>query len=194
MDAKYASLSQDELEDPSPEDYTPQPSRQRVDENGEVILAEGFCNRHRVCMQMCSIYFLLGILSCFILLPITCILGFFYGYKAANSWRLYLTPTGIHYTRVGASTCCYKKMFIPLGDIEDVFVQETIHIRHNGPTTHTHSVKVKIDPSKMELYMNSFYRNVFLQTDYLELIYVENASDFAAAVRGQMAKVAAELE
>ena len=161
--------------------------RQRVDENGEVIIAEGVCSRRRICMQICTVYFALAILSCFIFLPFACFLGFYCGHKAATLWNLYLTPTGIHYTRVGASTCCHQKMFIPLEDIEDVWVQETIVVRHNGPTTHTHSIKVKIDQDKIEQYIPWTHRKIFMQTDYLELIYVENASDFANAIKRQMA-------
>ena len=166
----------------------PESRRQRVDANGEPIIAEGYCSRRRVCMQICSIYFLLAACTCFILLPFMCFLGFFMGQKAASSWELYLTPTGIHYTRVGASTCCIQKMFIALEDIDDVFVQETIVVRSNGgPTTHSHSVKLRINPERVEEYLPWSHRKIFMQTEYMELIYVENASDFANAVKRQIA-------
>ena len=176
--------------------YTEQPPRdgptqplvrhhhQRVDANGELIIAEGYCNRCRICMQTCMVYYVLVVLSLFILLPL-CFLGFYMGYKAASSWELYLTPTGIHYTRVGASTCCIQKVFIPLEDIDDVFVQEMIVV-HGGPMTHSHSVKLYINPEKIEEYIPWSHRKIFMQTEYME-IYVENASDFANAVKRQIA-------
>jgi hypothetical protein len=162
-----------------------EPSRskcQRVDENGEVIIAEAVCNRRQVCMRICCLYYLIVVLSFFILSPVLCVMGLYFGVKASSSWRLYLTPTGIHYTRVAISTCCYQKIFIPLSDIEDVFVQHNIVV-NQGSYAQSNSVNVRVDRSKIGQY-KLWYQ--CLQSDYLELHHIENASDFAAAINRQL--------
>ncbi len=161
---------------------------QTFDENGEAIIAEGLCNRRGVCCQICLFYYLMGVICCSLFLfpvgLVLCILGCFYGKKAGNAWRLYLTPTSLHYTQVGASTCCYKDLVIPLSDIEDCFVQETIIVQQGGGVTQNHSVKVKIDRSKIEEYLR--WDQSCVLPDYLELKNVANASDFATAVKRQL--------
>ncbi len=143
-----------------------------VDEHGEAILAEGMCNPSGLCMQICCVYTVLGIVLCFVFLPFCLLLGVFCGCKAASSWRLYLTATGIHYTGVAPLPCCYQKVFIPLSEVQDVCVHKTI---------------VRIYPYGIDKYLPWWRRKICLQKDCLEFLDIENASTFAAAIKEEMA-------
>ena len=63
---------------------------QKVDENNEVIIAEAVCDRTKVCMRVCCIYYAIAVFSFLIFLPCALVLGVFLGRKAAVEWRLYL--------------------------------------------------------------------------------------------------------
>ena len=160
---------------------------QEVDENNEVIIAEAVCDRTKVCMRVCCIYYFIAVLSCLIFAPCALVLGVFLGRKAAVEWRLYLTSTGLHYTEVGACTCVSQVLFIPLSDIEDVFVQESILIQNGAASSQGHSVKIRINRSKIAKYLSWWKRTVVLM-DYLEIAHVANASDFAAAIKREIAR------
>ena len=124
---------------------------QKVDENNEVIIAEAVCDRTKVCMQACCIY-VIAALGCLIFLPCALVLGVFLGRKAAVEWRLYLTSTGLHYTKVRAC-----------------------------------SVKIRINRNKIANYLSWWQRTVVLM-DYLKIANVANASDFAAAIKREIAR------
>ncbi len=165
---------------------------QRLDENGEVILAMGICDCDGVRKQVGKTFDVVGMILTItmVLIPVGFILfivGYFCAKKASIAWRLYLTPTGIHYTRVGVSSCCYKKMFIPLRDIEDIFVQEDTDLHHTvySRISWQKRVKVVIEQNKLVEYLTCFQR-LFSEPNCLEFTNVENASDFVAAVKQQM--------
>ena len=159
---------------------------QKMDENNEVIITEAVCDRTKVCMRVCCIYYFIAALSFFIFTPCAIFLGVFLGRKAAVEWRLYLTSTGLHYTKVGACTCVNQVLFIPLSDIEDVFVQESILIQ-NGWASQGHIMKITINRNKIAKYLPWWQRTVVL-TDYVEIANVANASDFAAAIKREIAR------
>ncbi len=163
---------------------------QKFDENGEAIIAEGLCNRQNVCCQTCLCYYFVGFFCCMILLfpvgLVLCILGCFYSKRASDAWRLYLTPTSLHYSQQTFSTYCYKEVVVPLSDIEDCFVQEAIRGTEGGGGVIIKNIKVKIDRSKIEEYLSGLQRCCALP-DYLEMTNIENADDFAAAVKRQLA-------
>ena len=160
---------------------------QKVDENNEVIIAEAVCDRTKVCMRVCCIFYAIAVLSFLIFAPCALVLGVFLGRKAAVEWRLYLTSTGLHYTRVGACTCVSQVLFIPLSDIEDVFVQESILIQNGWASSRGHIMKITINRNKIAKYLPWWQRIVVL-TDYMEIANVANASDFAAAIRREIAR------
>lgn len=96
--------------------------QQKYSDDGEPILAEGICCRGGVFADVCiilfALFFILTVPICF---PFLCFIPIYCGRRAALSWRLYLTPSGIHHTKAGlTSPCCYKKIFIPLTDIISV--------------------------------------------------------------------------
>lgn len=96
--------------------------QQKYSDDGEPILAEGFCSRSEVHAEVWFYNIVLFSLSCVLMVPIIifpflCFIAIYCGRRAALSWRLYLTPSGIHHTEVALSPCCYKKIFIPLTDI-----------------------------------------------------------------------------
>lgn len=114
--------------------------QQKYSDDGEPILAEGFCCRSGVHAEVCFCNILLFALSFVLIVPIIifpylCFIAIYCGRRAALSWRLYLTPSGIHHTKVAMSPCCYKKIFIPLTDITHVNgcdADNTITIAYRG--------------------------------------------------------------
>ena len=159
---------------------------QKLDENGEVIIAEAVCNRRSICLHVFCVYWLFSALLLFICLPCALILGCICGRRAAAAWRLYLTPTGIHYTKVGVFCCFYDEIFIPLRDIEQVFVEQVIEIYQNGNVAQGRRVKVKIHRGKIASYVPWCQRTCCL-VDTVDLGFIDNACDFFAAIKRQMA-------
>ena len=157
-----------------------------VDENGEIILAEGIRDGQRVCTQVCCTYILIAIISILLLSPLLLVLGIYFTYKALTSWRLYLTPTGVHYSSVGPFHCNYKKMFIPLRDIQNVSIRTTVHTRYGVPVSTHYSVILKIDPSKFGDFITCGQRYGCSYSEGVELKGMENPHEFATAVAQQM--------
>ena len=150
----------------------------KLDENGEQIIAEALCKHNQVCLNVCQATGFFCFLS-LICIPCGLILGWYYGRKAADAWRLYLTPSGVHYSRKGGF-CYTEEKFIPLGDIEDVFVEERI-----GDGASCISLKIKISRDKLAEYVSWCSRSVCL-VDYLDITEALNAPDFAEAIKKQM--------
>lgn len=173
--------------------------------NGEVIIKEGVCNRQALCFKISYLYFVFAMIPISLLpisliyifeinnfiiavsilaaLTIMCFImlfscGIIFGYRAASSWRLYLTNTGIHYAHIVNYPCGYKEIFIPLSDIEDVFVNNQLC---------SQIICVKMDPHKVAEYMPSCAKPLFcIQNDYLGLPFADNASDFVTAAKRQL--------
>lgn len=158
--------------------------RQEVDKNGEVIIAEALCNRTKLYLEICCIYYAIAILTFLICLPCALIVGCCLGRKAAAEWRLYLTSTGLHYSKVSLFGC-RQEIFIPLSDIKDVSVQETIRTRNGMVTSQGHTLMVWINRDKAAEYIPWCQRTLCFM-DYLSFSFIENASDFRAAVKRQL--------
>ena len=161
-------------------------------ENGEVILAEGIRDGEAVCTEVCGCYIFIAIISVLLLSPLMLVLGIYFTYKARTSWRLYLTPTGVHYSSVGPFHCDYKKIFVPLRDIQNVSVRTTVYTRRRyGAVVSTHarySVILKIDPSKFGDFLTCCQRCGCYYKEGVELKGMKNSKEFATAVAQQMVR------
>ena len=164
----------------------PRHGDQKVDEHGEVIIAEAVCNRSRLCRQICVWYYFIGVILCFIFLPCACFMGCVLGRRGSSAWRLYLTSSGLRYTSVSI-TGCINEMFIPLNDIENVFVQETILILNGAASSQGHTLNIRISRDKVAEYIPWCQRTLCF-VDYLKIAFVENATDFCSAIKQQKAK------
>ena len=142
---------------------------QKVDENGEAIIAEAVLNDCKFCLNICGFYMYWGVLLCFVCFPLTCI---YCSRKAAASWKLYLTPASIRYTEIGISSCCYRDKFIPLSDIEDVVLQENILVYDGSAASQGYTVKLEM--KNIGKYL-SWYQGACCNR-YLGFNYVENAA------------------
>ena len=160
---------------------------EKVDENGEVIIAEAVCNRSRLCMQVCCWYYIIGFLLCFIFLPCALVIGCVLGRRGSSAWRLYLTSSGLRYTSISI-TGCINEMFIPLNDIENVFVQETILIQNGAASSQGHTLNIRISRDKVAEYIPWFQRTLCF-VDILKISFVENATDFCSAIKQQKQRV-----
>ncbi len=103
--------------EPTGQAFSTQQER-KLDENGDEIIAEGVCHRGGVIWGVCGIYTVVLAGPVLLLIALCCAV------KAAYSWKLHLTSTGIWYTDViKTCNCLYKQHFIPLSDINDIEVQ-----------------------------------------------------------------------
>ena len=150
---------------------------QKVDENGEVIIAEAIFCRHSLSSKLsypyntfaCAVYVALGL--CLVGIPccLLCVcMGCVIGSHGASAWRLYLTSTGLHYTSVRSRGCVREKKFIPLSDIRDASFQESIFYGQDYKSVNTNIVKI-------------------IKTNYetVEFNSILNATDFCAAIKQQ---------
>ena len=137
------------------------------DENGEEIVLEGMCDRNALYNQICLTHFSKAFLVGACLSPLTF-------YRAAKIWKLYLTRTSIHYSRLGAFWT--KSNFdIPFEDIDNITLADatTIYIRMDRATLlkHLHWCFVPI------------FGNAFI----FSIDAVANAQEFVDAVKREMA-------
>ena len=115
-----------------------QPQSQTLVENGEQIVMEAVCDSENLKKVTCGRCFWAGVPATMIvgLLPGVCWcvigipLGRYLGQRAADSWRLYLTSTALHYReqRNQACTCCSSAedtgmRHVDLSDVEDITVE-----------------------------------------------------------------------
>ena len=117
-----------------------QPQSQTLVENGEQIVMEAVCDSENLQKVTCSRFFwtgavattaaglLPGVCWCAIGIP----LARYLGQRAADSWRLYLTSTALHYReqRNQACACCSSPedtgmRHVDLSDVEDITVEVT---------------------------------------------------------------------
>lgn len=163
---------------------------QKIDGNGEAIIAEAVCDRSKVCLEVCCWYYILASVTCLICLPCALVLGLVFSRKAAAEWRLYLTSTGLHHIKVGVLGQ-RQVVFIPLSDIEDVIVRETILIHNGVGSSQGHTLKVRINSDKTAEYIPWCQRTLCL-LDNLDFGFIENAQDFGAAIKRQ--KIGATIQ
>ena len=107
------------------------PGNQKVDENEEVIIAEALFDRYSLKNKIQYIYLWIAKVTVAIPCGAICVpgivcIGCAYGCHGASAWRLYLTSTGLHYTSVCPTGCVRGKKFIPLSDIRDASLKETV--------------------------------------------------------------------
>ena len=146
----------------------PQKPNQKVDENGEVIIAEALFGRSSLRLQIMSAYVVTAaimsiLIPCvFICLCVGCIIGC----RGAYAWRLYLTSTGLHYTSVSSAGCVRGKKLIPLSDIKDVSLQQTLCTSSLREVVHTMKI-------------------LTVNQGTVEFNSILNAIDFCAAIKQQ---------
>lgn len=149
----------------------PQGHHPQVDDYGDLIICEGICHLQSICK---TISFLVcfccllagGGLLCIAFFP--CLIGMCFRFK--HTWRLYLTRRGIYYTR---SYCCFRdSWFIPLNDIEDIYVTA------NG------IINVVMDPIKVRRY--SSLRQSLSPPHVVQIAYAMNAIEFVEFVKREI--------
>ena len=152
----------------------PQNENQKVDENGEVIIAEAIFNRSKSNKKIQHGYCIVAMLtgSCFLpCLPIICLLalclGCIYSSRGASAMRLYLTSSGLHYTDVCLTGCVCGNKFIPFNDIRDVSLQ----------TTKINEMTNFLDLNALIITKNNL--------DIVEFNFIDNVTDFCAAIKRQ---------
>lgn len=173
----------------SKQDIVPQ---QKYDDDGEPILAEGICyNSARVFFEVfMSIFAFSGLVILIFVpfLPFLFIIALYCAYKAASSWRLYLAPSGIHQTKVAVSPCCYKKIFIPLADIESI----SANVVPGKDMDFVPVLQVRVKSRRLLEENTPLCQRIFWGiNEYLKLKNVSNAVEFAAAVEQQLSVGAA---
>lgn len=161
-------------------------SSKKTAPDGTPILKEAECDSGSLCGHVWIFSVMLLVVTFFVATPLM-IFPLFCSFRALVSWRLYLTPFNIHYTEIGPypwiCMCrSYKKMVIPLMDIEHV------HVHINSTCGRDdYSLMLRIHPSKVDPYI----ANGWASNGCIELAYVVNynAPKFAEHVAGQMAAV-----
>lgn len=178
----------------------------KFDKDREAIIAEGVCDRRKVCVtifylcsRVCVLFItLLGVIaavfivydlrgdSFYLYIGIFCVaallasfillLSLVYRYfRILATWRLYVTPSGIHYTQMAECSCHFiKEVFIPFTDIKDVSV-----ISH---PCQGWIIYVNMDPSKADKFVPSYRRSCRCNA-YVSLLFTKNATEFVAAVK-----------
>ena len=144
-----------------------------MDDRGEVILGRGVCSKCGVASEAFWVYTFVSLLTLFLFMPLSII----FGIKAVKAWKLYFTKSGIYHVRTNGVGCCYNKWFIPMHDIEEVYVatRSTIWVQLT-------------DPSKVLDYIHWCNRPLCGQKlTCLVLSNVANAPEFVAAVKQQLA-------
>ena len=142
----------------------PQNENHKVDENGEVIIAEALFGRSSLRLQIMTTYVMILSLMVALIILIPCGLiclcvGCVIGCHGASAWRLYLTSTGLHYTSVSQTGCISEKNFIPLSDIKDVSLQQST-------SSLEHTLKI-----------------LTISHGTVKFNYIVNATDFCAAIQ-----------
>lgn len=108
-------------------------------------------------------------------LLVTIPFGILCGIKAVNQWRLYLTPSGIHYSKP-TPCCCTWRRDIPFQDINDVSV-----------ISGTKTILVHLEPDKINdcCCCRPLINRTQIPGTYLE--NVANSEEFVGAVKKEMA-------
>ena len=156
-----------------------QDENQKVDENGEVVIAEAIFNQSKLGEKIYHTYadivlvtlpfVIFFLLPCaFIIIIIIFCIGCVYSSRGASALRLYLTSNGLHYTSVCPTGCVCGNKFIPLKDIRDVSLQRTINVMPNF---------VDVNTYKLIITKNNL--------DKVEFNFIDNATDFCAAIKRQ---------
>ena len=192
--------------------YT-QPQSRLLADDGEQLVMEAICDSENLIKDTSSRVFWAGIYPMVAggLLPAVCWcaigvpVGRCLGRRAADSWRLYLTRTALHYRKLGnlVCTCCSSPedtgmRHVSLSDVNAIAV-ETNHVEgclccsdaKSLPTT----VKIVLKPGRrhdllprnrplIEICLNPYTSETSV---ILRLKHCVNADNFVKAVKEQMA-------
>ena len=189
-----------------------QPQSQMSVENGEQIVMEAVCDSENIQKATCNRFFwagavpmmaaglLPGLCWCAIGIPLSCYLG----HRAADSWRLYLTSTALHYReqRNQACACCSSPedtgmRHVDLSDVQAITV-EMNHVEGycNSKTLPT-TVKVVLKPGRRHDLLPHWCNRPLIEVCFnpitsetsviLTLNHCMNAADFVKAVKERMA-------
>lgn len=143
----------------------------------ETILFMGVCHSAGAQEQTFCNFFLLAMLApalCTIgtlCTPLCISLGVYCGKISAESWRLHLTKSAIHYMDIGM--CNSRMWHIPLKDVKDISALED-----------TYTLVIKMDPKDVYRYVA---KPMYKEYDCIILRHCKNAGDFAREVKHQMA-------
>lgn len=162
---------------PSPSPITTPPSasnNQVLDVKWGNILYEGECRSRAVRYTVSCNYYLIGCVC------ISCACCCYYlgeccGEMAAQSWRLYLTKSAVHYTWHGVYNfplCDRRKWTIPLADIQDISARK-------DSTT----IVIEIEPKDVYCYSG---KPCSTELTSITVTDCQNATCFVEAVKEQL--------
>ena len=192
-----------------------QPQSQMSVENGEQIVMEAVCDSENLQKVTCSRFFwagavpatAAGLLPGFCWCAIGIPLGRYLGQRAADSWRLYLTSTALHYREQRDQACtCYSSpedtdmRHVDLSDVQAITVEMNhVELSYCGcdsktlPTT----VKVVLKPGRRHDFFPHWCNRPLIEVCFnpitsessviLTLNHCINAADFVNAVKERMA-------
>lgn len=144
----------------------------------EPILFIGVCHSADAQEQTFCNFFLLAMLApalCAVgtlCTPLCIPLGVYCGKLSAESWRLYLTKSAIHYLDIGMCNFYNRMWHIPLKDIKDILALED-----------SHDIVIKMDPKDVYRYVA---KPMHKDYDCIILRHCKNAGDFAREVKHQL--------
>lgn len=150
------------------------PVEKKLDKNGEEILFEGIPKfrtnpRDQLFATICV---LLVLCTCGLLLPFIpyCVVMWTCEYKY---WELYLTKDGIHHTKNATYSrgCCLTHWVIPLKEVKDIVLMKN---------------KILINVGTENIYKYISFQYLLATTDSIEIVGVENAEEFIAAVKEKL--------
>lgn len=163
----------------SPAVLTSLPISREAAEKREAILFAGVCHSPGAQEQMFCNFFVLALLApalCAVgtlCTPLCIPLGVYCGKMAAESWRLYLTRSAIHYLDIGVCNFNNHMWNIPLKCIKEISADDDAH-----------TVVIKMEPKDVYRYVPKPTSGNY---DCIIIRHCENTSDFARAVKQQIA-------
>lgn len=148
-----------------------------LDKNGEEIIFEGIHEFHDPCIHLFSavcIILLVILCTCGLLLPFIPYLVVMWTCEY-KYWELYLTQDAIHHTKnaLRSRGCCLTHWVIPLKEIKDISLMK--------------SNKILINVGSENIYKYISIQYLRITTNSIEILGVENAEEFIAAVREKLA-------
>jgi hypothetical protein len=154
------------------------PSPAVVGDKREPILFMGVGHSGGIQEQMFCNFFLVALLAPFLcvvgilIAPLCIILGVHCGKMAAESWRLNLTKSAVHYLHIGMCNYQNRMWHIPLNRIKDISALEDAH-----------TILIKMDPKDLYQYVDKPFNKEF---DCIVIKHCKNARDFAREVKRQI--------
>ena len=150
-----------------------------VGDKREPVLFMGVCHSAGAQEQTFCNFFLLAMMApalCVVgafCTPLCIPLGVYCSRISAETWRLYLTKSAIHYMDVGMCNFHNQMWHISLQDIKGITALEE-----------TCTIVIKMDPKDVYKYVA---KPLFKEYDCIILRHCKNAGDFVREVQNQMA-------